>query len=256
MTIQTYLANPTDTETMALYFPYLDEYEKYLVYEFSTSNDASMYEYKSSIKDRILLMIRNIAFHFAEAAPHSAQREACRNKLLNLAGLWQVIPIKELTAQMKALHHEIRCDVPDLLHQLLSLTTTTPFLKDFERNVAALVFKKDLRNIQTGDYLSATNEPLTRSIYINTMTTENESRDPFSICFDVIIQTYFLDCFHHQPSEFRHKAAELYARTKSRPVLQALDRQLQLNGTFGERPDWDFFHSLVIANEKRIKAFI
>ena len=230
-----------DETVMVKYFPNLNHQERLNVYEFMHCHDQNDPVLINQSKQRLLLMIKNIAYHFETSEKNASDRHLSRNKLLNLAGLWQLIPIQELSEYMSTLReHGSQTHFEDNEYpvselsslpasfQLLSIANRHSFLSILEKNVSTIVFLNDLKNIQTSEYLSATNEPLTRTVFLNNLTKEEGAeRDSFSICFDLIIQTFFLDCFHYQSEKYSHRSSERYARVKTHRIFSTICRQLK-----------------------------
>lgn len=214
-------------------FPYYDATEQALLKELVVQTDPKSNRFqqaKSKFLD--LLYADLVGFYKWQATPE--ERINIRKRLLNVAGLFFIVPIEEL----RALSHKARLthkkliyeQAPDPLSADLvemhsyDLKYIPGFAEFFskvmiEPNLSTLdyiagnrekrkypqsqltVFRRRIQDeVLSKDYLTASAEPLTQTQFISLYNPNNTRRDLITIGFDMVYESAFIDFFHHAPN--------------------------------------------------------
>ncbi|EKD46979.1 MAG: hypothetical protein ACD_66C00270G0006 [uncultured bacterium] len=216
-------------------FPHLGQTEKELlcILTNEAQNKGEGFEkakkvFLNVIKDWVLLYMKWDTF--------PDERIKLRRKLLNVAGLWTVVPfediqglINEVTPYNKKPITDIKvdnlyqegCEVPSYdLKMIDSMATllgsvpkdeTTTYL-DFvagnrEKKVhpasSILVFKKSLLDEVVSEvYLTASAEVFSKTILITTFDEKGDMRDLISVAFDIVLESAYLDIYSNWSGNF------------------------------------------------------
>jgi len=214
-------------------FPYYDDKERELLKELVVQADPKSDRFQKA-KDKFLELLYNdlVEFYKWEATPDD--RTQIRKRLLNVAGLFFIVPINEL----RDLSHKARLthkklvyeSAPDPLgkevvemhsYDLKYIPGLTEFFSKvmIEPNMSALdyvagnrekrkypqsqltVFRKNIQDeVISKEYLTASAEPLTQTQFVSLYNPNGSTRDLVTIGFDMVYESAFIDYFHNAPN--------------------------------------------------------
>ncbi len=214
-------------------FPYYSEHEQTLLHNLIVEAESNSPRFKKS-KDEFLKLLYEDLVTFYDWKTLAEDRVAIRQRLLNVAGLFFVVPIDEL----RELSHKAKLTQKKLVYE------TPPHPKQFELSelhsydlkfiqgfsdvyskiliepqVTVLdyiagnrekrryplsqmtVFRKSIQDeVISKDYLTASAEPLTLTQFISIYNPNGTTRDLLTIGFDLVYESAFIEFFHHAPN--------------------------------------------------------
>lgn len=219
-------------KSIAENFPHFNKDEQILLRDLVFQTDVKSESFQKA-KDKFLsLLYRDLVnFYKWDATPDS--RITIRKRLLNVAGLFFIVPIHEL----RDLAHKARLTLKKIVYEDPPKPTSTPLTEmhsydlkyidgfgDFfskimiEPELTALdyiagnrekrqyprslftVFRKNIQEeVISRDYLTASAEPLTQTQFISIYNPNGTPRDLMTIGFDLVYESAFIDYFHNGP---------------------------------------------------------
>lgn len=214
-------------------FPYYSEDEQQLLKNLVVQTDTKSTKFQAA-KDRFLELLYSdlIDFYKWEATPDD--RIMIRKRLLNVAGLFFIVPIDEL----RDLSHRARLTHKKLVYEMApdplgaelaemhsyDLKYINGFHEFYSRvliepNMSALdyiagnrekrsypqsqltVFRKNIQDeVISKEYLTASAEPLTQTQFVSLYNPNGSPRDLVTIGFDMVYESAFIDYFHNAPN--------------------------------------------------------
>lgn len=211
-------------------FPYYTPQERELLKELVVQANPKSQQFKDSKEKFLQLLLEDLVqFYRWEATPDD--RINIRKRLLNVAGLFFIVPIEEL----RDLSHKAKLTLKKVVYE----TTPDPLVKDvtemhsydikyipgmadffgkipIETEKSSLdyiagnrdkhfypmsqftVFRKKIQDeVISKDYLTASAEPLTQTQFISLYNPNGTARDLITIGFDMVYESAFIDFFHH-----------------------------------------------------------
>lgn len=216
-------------------FPHLEKNEKEMLYLLTNeaSNKGPAFE---KAKEIFLNLIKDWVLQYLKWDTLPDDRLRIRKKLLNIAGLWTVVPfeniqglINEVTPYNKKPITDIKvdnlyqegCEVPsydlkmiDSMASLLGSVSKDENMTylDFvagnrEKKIhpasSIFVFKKSLLDEVVSDvYLTASAEVFSKTILITTFDEKGDMRDLISVAFDIVLESAYLDIYSNWSGEF------------------------------------------------------
>lgn len=211
-------------------FPHFQKEEQELIKNLLVELDRNSNSFLES-KARFLEIVYNDleAYHRWDADP--ANRFRIRQRLLNVAGLFVVVPIEELrdlTRRVRLASKKIVNEAPvnPLMRDAVEIHSydikyLEPFARFFARipiepgistldylagnrekrvypHSQTIVFRKNLREeVLSENYLTASAEPLTQSVLISLYNPTETLRDLITIGYDLVFESAFIDFYHH-----------------------------------------------------------
>lgn len=214
-------------------FPYYSLEEQELLKELVVHANPKSDKFKQA-KDRFLQLLYNDLVDFYRWDRTNEDRIHIRKRLLNVAGLFFIVPIEEL----RELSHKAKLTHRKIVYE----TAPNPFNKEasemhsydlkyipgfvdfyakvmIEPNLSALdyiagnrekrsypqsqltVFRRKIQEeVISKDYLTASAEPLTMTQFISLYNPNGSTRDLITIGFDMVYESAFIDFFHHAPN--------------------------------------------------------
>lgn len=214
-------------------FPHFKKDEQELIKNLLVETNKQSGAFLES-KARFLEIVYNdlAAYHRWDVEP--AERLRIRRRLLNVAGLFVVVPIaelRELTARVRLESKKVVNEAPvnplekdPVEIHSYDLKYMEPFSKFFsniplEPGISTLdylagnrekriyphsqtiVFRKNLREeVLSENYLTASAEPLTQCVLISLYNPTDTLRDLITIGYDLVFESAFIDFYHHGES--------------------------------------------------------
>ncbi|MCP5464610.1 MAG: hypothetical protein H7A33_06265 [Deltaproteobacteria bacterium] len=214
-------------------FPYYNADEQQLLKELVIQADPKSTKFQKA-KERFLELLYSdlVDFYKWEATPDD--RINIRKRLLNVAGLFFIVPIselRELSHKAKLTHKKLvyeeapdplRADVVEMhSYDLKYINGFQEFFSKImvEPNMSALdyiagnrekrkyphsqmtVFRKRIQDeVISKDYLTASAEPLTQTQFVSLYNPNGTTRDLVTIGFDMVYESAFIDFFHNAPN--------------------------------------------------------
>jgi len=214
-------------------FPYYNTEEQKLLKELVIQSDSKSPNFQDAKKKFLELLYSDlIDFYKWEATPYD--RIQIRKRLLNVAGLFFIVPIhelRELSHRAKLTHKKLVYEMaPNPLgadivemhsYDLKYINGLTEFFSKIliDPNMTALdyiagnrekriypqsqltVFRKNIQDeVISKEYLTASAEPLTQTQFISLYNPNGTTRDLITIGFDMIYESAFIDYFHNAPN--------------------------------------------------------
>lgn len=214
-------------------FPYYSEEEQQLLKKLVVESDPKSDNFLESKQKFLDLLFRDLVdFYKWEATPED--RTNIRKRLLNVAGLFFIVPIselRELSHKAKLTHKKMVYEsAPNPLEQesvemhSYDLKYIEGFQEFFSKimidpNMSAMdyiagnrekrfyphtqltVFRKNIQDeVISKDYLTASAEPLTQTQFISLYNPNESTRDLITIGFDLVYESAFIDFFHNAPN--------------------------------------------------------
>lgn len=214
-------------------FPHYNDEERQLLKELVVQVDPKSDKFMLAKQKFLDLLYADLVnFYKWDATPED--RVTIRKRLLNVAGLFFIVPIDEL----RGLSHRARLTLKKVVYE----TPPNPLgqdvtemhsydlkyiegIQDFfgkvmiEPDLSTLdyvsgnrekrkyphsqftVFRKKIQEeVISRDYLTASAEPLTQSQFISLYNPNGTPRDLITIGFDMVYESAFIDFFHHGPN--------------------------------------------------------
>ncbi|SCA58392.1 hypothetical protein AB751O23_AA_00610 [Chlamydiales bacterium SCGC AB-751-O23] len=256
-----------DTETSNTYFPFLDTDERKITAAFCSSCDSPSsptfdYDLKS-----MLNMIKRLYQAMEKMPLNSDLRSIFRAKLMNIAGIYTIIPPHKILAfigknfkKLKAqdfdykqenlssqvpenfFFHDLEKTTLDILQFPIFSTVFKLHKKDDERYLEDIlayckyiIFKKDIKDETFSNYyLTSTSEPLSQSVLLNLKGPEGKTRDILSLSFDIIYQSTFLKIFYSNPNLYKPNKCENIARDTAEDFAKKAQLLLKNSPEFKE----------------------
>lgn len=214
-------------------FPFFDEEERAIIGDFCMLRGSGTAKFLDA-QNRLLELIKGdlLRFYKWESGPET--RVQVRQRLLNLSGLFLVVPIGDLRflahearlTQKKTIYESYADPLEndlvemnsydlkyfDRLSNFLSCIALSPDMTALDylsgnrnRNIYPhsqfLVFRKNLQEeVISEDFLTASAEPLTQTVFVTLRNYEGEIRDAATIGFDMVYESAFIDFFQHAPN--------------------------------------------------------
>lgn len=256
-----------DLETSQAYFPFLDTDERQITAAFCSScDDPSSPNFDADLNN-MLNMIKRIYQNIERLPLPSDFRSVFRSKLMNIAGIYTIIPPHKVLDLLEKNNSEVeipshghienslenlsQIDLKDLELSALELIQLPLFstifklykeedeqyLDDILKYCKYIVFKQDIKEETfASSYLTSTSEPLTQTIVLNLQGPDTKPRDFLSLCFDIIYQTNFLKVFYSQPNLYKptkceklaREAAEKFSNKSKLLIEQSKDLQIAI----------------------------
>lgn len=214
-------------------FPFYDESERDLLKDLVIFNDPKSQKFDDAKQKFIDLLYKDLVSFYRWDASFE-DRIAIRKRLLNVAGLFFIVPIQEL----RELSHKAKLTLKKIVYENPPHPTQFELaemhsydlkyiqgLGDFfskiqmEDNITALdyiagnranreyprtqftVFRKSIQDeVISKDYLTASAEPLTQTQFISLYNPNGSTRDLLTIGFDLVYESAFIDFFHNAPN--------------------------------------------------------
>lgn len=211
-------------------FPFYDETERNLLKDLVVHNDPKSSKFEQA-KEKFLELLYNDLVNFYKWDVSLEDRVNIRKRLLNVAGLFFIVPITEL----RELSHKAKLTLKKIVYEtpphpeeaemtemhsydLKYIEGMGEFFSkiQIEPNVSALdyiagnrenrqyprsqftVFRKNIQDeVISKDYLTASAEPLTQTQFISLYNPNKSTRDLITIGFDLVYESAFIDFFHH-----------------------------------------------------------
>jgi hypothetical protein len=214
-------------------FPFYNKDEQVLLKELVFQADPKSAKFNEA-KTRFLELLYNdlVQFYRWDATPDD--RITIRKRLLNVAGLFFIVPIEELRElahraklTLKKVVYETPPDpvITDLTemhsYDLKYISGVSEFFSNImiEPDVSALdyiagnrekrlyphsqftVFRKRIQDeVISKEYLTASAEPLTQTQFVSLYNPNGSPRDLLTIGFDLVYESAFIDYFHNGPN--------------------------------------------------------
>lgn len=214
-------------------FPFYNPEEQELLKELVVHANPKSDKFKEA-KEKFLKLLYSdlVDFYRWDATPDD--RIQIRKRLLNVAGLFFIVPIEELrdlSHKAKLTHKKIVYETaPNPLEKEVSemhsydLKYISGFSNFYskimvEPNLSALdyiagnrekrkypqsqlsVFRKKIQEeVISKEYLTASAEPLTLTQFVSLYNPNGTARDLITIGFDMVYESAFIDFFHHAPN--------------------------------------------------------
>lgn len=225
------MSNSID-KSIAENFPYYNMDEQALLKELVVHNDPQSGKFVQA-KNRFLELLYADLVDYYKWDAKPDDRVAIRKRLLNVAGLFFIVPIQELrdlSHRAKLTHKKIVYETPpnplgsDIVemhsYDLKYIPGVTAFFSRImvEPNFSALdyiagnrekrkypqsqftAFRKKIQDeVISKEYLTASAEPLTQTMFVSLYNPNGTPRDLITIGFDMIYESAFIDFFHHAP---------------------------------------------------------
>lgn len=219
-------------KSIAENFPHFNKDEQILLRDLVFQTDVKSESFRHA-KDKFLALLYKdlVDFYRWDATPDS--RIQIRKRLLNVAGLFFIVPIQEL----RDLAHRAKLTLKKIVYEVPPTPANTPLTEmhsydvkyidgfaDFfskimiEPDLTALdyiagnrdkrqyprsqftVFRKNIQDeVISQEYLTASAEPLTQTQFVSIYNPNSTPRDLITIGFDLIYESAFIDYFHNGP---------------------------------------------------------
>jgi len=187
-------------------------------------------------KDRFMSHLEADLYRFFSWNVQPMQRSLIRDKFLNIAGLYNVVPHQEILNMLARVGSQFKRPISDVLPEDLfgketeidavNLKHLSPFaevLNVVEKTVGvtyldfisgnrelgippiihSILFGKNIAlNHSEENYLSASSEVFTKTVYVSTHTSPGKKRDYISMGYDLITQSSFVDFFYSIEKDF------------------------------------------------------
>lgn len=214
-------------------FPYFSKEEQAVIGEVLVQSNSPTPGAKQA-QDSLLDIIYHDLVSFHQWDLPLDKRVDLRKRLLNLAGLFCVVPVeklRELAGKARLTQKKTMGDTPpdpiqnDFIECNSFDIKYISYLKDFlervdlSQDMTALdfvsgnrdrnhyphsqftVFRKRIQDeVLSKDYLTASAEPLTQTVMISLYNPGETVRDLITIGFDMVYESAFIDFFHHAPN--------------------------------------------------------
>lgn len=224
------------------YLPFLDPEERKTVLHFSSTLHDTHTSQHQQAKDQLILMLKSILSQFFALPVNATMRKVHRAKLLNLSGLHHLIPLEEIKNKLNGIRPDKTSGLPvsacnedmiymqdteitsdmlqycENLYNLLDISEKNgqTYYRYITHYADFIMFKSSLADeLKSAKYVSASSDPLSRTILINTRTSQNEERDTFSMAFDLVAQSTFLQTYYDSPHLYKPAVCERLARIKA-----------------------------------------
>ncbi len=242
-------------------FPHLDAPERELLMQLCLAKETNGPTYEA-LKDKFLTQLETWLMSYCQWDTLPEQRIMLRRKLLNLAGLWHIIPFQELQALVNRTSHANKRPITDVkiadlyqddleipAYDLKYLDNLVQLLGSIIRDdgttyldfvagsrglkshppASTIVFKKNLaEEVSSQERLTASAETFTRTILITTFNEEGDYRDLVSIAFDLVLESTYLDSYHNWTEEFQWEKLLLNTKVAACQFLEKVIKDLHL----------------------------
>jgi hypothetical protein len=218
------------------YYPKLNQNERTIF--FNLARELHSIVLDERVKKKALESLNDMYRSYVTAKIQGEQRALFRDKLLNVCGLQGVIAREDILTSIRGVGrandivntydfrdfdfaNTIKKEFEIASYQivfinefkiLFDLSATNKFYNDLLSQVNSIVFSGDVVDVISGAYLSSTNEPLSKTILINTTLEDGLERDPISMMSDIILQSSFLKNYHDTSMVYESGFSEMYAR--------------------------------------------
>lgn len=210
-------------------FPFFGAIEQSLFEELLIKSEPNTPRFLKAKEQVLDLLYQDLVQFYRWDSSHE-DRIRIRKRLLNISNLFVIIPVEELrkiSDRARLTLKKIVYDIPDNPFELTRAEMHSYDVKYVDRfatffsrillepNVSALdfiagnrekrqyprsqftVFLKSIQDeVISKDYLTASAEPLTQTQIISLYTPDGEMRDFFTIGFDMVFESAFIDFFH------------------------------------------------------------
>lgn len=211
-------------------FPFYDSKERNLLKDLVLHNDPKSEKFEAA-KERFIELLYNDLVSFYRWDVGYDERISIRKRLLNVAGLFFIVPIDEL----RELSHKAKLTLKKIVYEtpphplesnlsemhsydLKYIEGLTEFYGSIqlEPDITVLdyiagnresrqyprsqftVFRKNIQDeVISNDYLTASAEPLTQTQFISLYNPNGSKRDLLTIGFDLVYESAFIDFFHN-----------------------------------------------------------
>ncbi|MBU0504659.1 MAG: hypothetical protein ABII18_00070 [bacterium] len=214
-------------------FPFYSDDEQHLLKELVVQSDPKSDNFQAA-KNNFLELLYSDLVHFYKWEATPDERINIRKRLLNVAGLFFIVPIhelRELAHRAKLTHKKLVYETaPDPLkaetvemhsYDLKYIEGFQDFYSRImvEPSLTALdyiagnrekrqypqsqltVFRKNIQDeVISKEYLTASAEPLTQTQFISLYNPNGSTRDLITIGFDMVYESAFIDFFHNAPN--------------------------------------------------------
>lgn len=187
-------------------------------------------------KERFLNLLEQNLKEFFGWDVQPLQQKVLRQKFLNLAGLYNIIPHADIMDMLGRVYHKVHRTITDVIPDdifagehiidAVTLKHIDPLsfhLSKVQKTVGvsyldyvsgnrdngvkpvinSIIFSHNIAKGNSAEtYLSASSEPLTKTIYISTHTQGSEIRDLIGMGFDIVTQSSFIDFYYHMEETF------------------------------------------------------
>jgi hypothetical protein len=214
-------------------FPFYNDQERELLKELVVQGDPTSARFQAAKRTFLELLYNDlVAFYKWESSPDD--RILIRKRLLNVAGLFFIVPINEL----RELAHRAKLTLKKVVYEV----SPNPLTKDvtemhsydlkyidgfttffskimIDPEISTLdyvagnrekrhyphsqftVFRKKIQDeVISKEYLTASAEPLTQTQFISLYNPNGSPRDLITIGFDMVYESAFIDYFHQAPN--------------------------------------------------------
>ncbi len=221
---------------------YLSDWERDRVGDLITAENAGDWPRHEALKMAFLEHLEEELTRYFSWNLKREEKLALRRKFLNITGIWDIIPQEELRLIASRAAEKRKHAVADYVGSPWQLAFDVPeeeeipavdlkfcepfatFLNQFQKVdgvsyldyvsgsrdkriypfAHAVCFRRSLDDILLNqDYVSASADPLTRTIYIALENASGKRRDFISICYELILENAFLDFYHNWQGSFR-----------------------------------------------------
>ncbi|MBF0105519.1 MAG: hypothetical protein HQM16_09360 [Deltaproteobacteria bacterium] len=214
-------------------FPYYNPKEQLLLKDLVIQSDTKSKEFQNA-KSNFLSLLYSDLVDFYKWEATNEDRITIRKRLLNVAGLFFIVPIaelRELSHRAKLTHKKLVYETaPDPLtsdivemhsYDLKYINGFQDFYSKIlmEPGMSAMdyiagnrekrvypqsqltVFRRSIQEeVISKDYLTASAEPLTQTQFISLYNPNGSTRDLVTIGFDMVYESAFIDFFHNAPN--------------------------------------------------------
>ncbi len=217
-------------------FPFLTEPEREVLYLLTLSKQEKTEGFEK-LKGVFLEMVKKWSLDCLKWSTTPAEKIELRRKLLNVAGIWSLIPFADIQKALEEIDPFNKKPITDVKiqsiyqedveipsHDLKLVDSMAGLLASISYDDEGLnyldfvsgnrdkyqhpassvtVFKKNLRGDVLSDaYLTASAEVFTKTILITTFDERGERRDLVSIAFDLVLESAYLDSYHNWTGDF------------------------------------------------------
>lgn len=222
--------------------PHLSAWERAQLHDLALAQGAGDTHRYGALKDAFIEHMRRELRSYFEWCVAPGDKLALRKKFLNITGIWDIIPHDELRKLSGETASLVKRPVSDwtanpwpndalfseeieiLAVDLKGCEPFASFLGQFEKGdgvtyldylsgsrekrlhpyAHSICFYRSLKSVVVAKhYVSTSADPLTGTIYVALCNAEGKRRDLISICYEMVLQTAFLDFYMNWPGAFQ-----------------------------------------------------
>lgn len=220
---------------------HLTEWEREHLFELIQAEGVEPPERYEMLKQQFMTHLETELVHYHDWMVDDETKLVLRRKFLNVTGIWDIIPHDDLRAMIRRAEASVKrpvvdqvptpwregSHIPDVLEiSALDLKQVEPFAEFFARfektdgvtyldylsgsrekrihpYARNICFRRSLDDLLVHKtYVSASADPLTRTIYVSMCNADGKRRDFISICYELILENAFLDFYMTWPGKF------------------------------------------------------